>query len=173
VLPATVDPVALVADCGAAGEVVGQVAVQTTGGVQRLRVDPFDAPSSPEVVEAIATADQVVIGPGSLFTSVLAAAVAPCVLEALATTSAQRVFVANLAPQVPETAGYAVADEVAALRRHGVDVDVVVVDDARPCGNEVEGQVEVHHAPLRTSGGAVHDPARLADALAGLLGPTP
>lgn len=171
VLPATVDPVALVADCGAAGEVVGQVAVQNTAGVQRVRMEPSDAPSPAEVAAAIAAADQVVIGPGSLFTSVLAAAVAPSVLRALAATSAQRVFVANLAPQVPETAGYTVADEVAALRRHGLEVDVVVVDDARPCPEGVDA--EVRHAPLRADGAAVHDPARLATVLAELLGSAP
>lgn len=171
VLPATVDAVALVADCGAAGEVVGQVAVQNTPGVQRVRVEPSDAPSSPELADAIAAADQVVIGPGSLFTSVLAAAVAPRVLDALASTSAQRVFVANLAPQVPETAGYSVADEVAALRRHGLEVDVVLVDEARPCAEGVG--VEVRHAPLRADGAAVHDPARLATALAEVLRSAP
>jgi uncharacterized cofD-like protein len=171
VLPATVEPVALVGDCGAAGEVVGQVAVHNTAGVQRLRVEPADAPSPPQVVAAIEAADQVVIGPGSLFTSVLAAAVPPEVHRALASTRARRVYVANLAPQVPETAGYRVVDEVAALRAHGIEVDVVVVDPRRgPVDAETASAgLEVVVAVVGDATGAVHSPERLAEALAGLV----
>ena len=89
-------------------EVVGQVAIQNTPGLGRVSVRPADIASAPDVREAILGADQVVLGPGSLFTSVLAAAVVPDVAAALAATTAQRVFVANLRPQVPETEGFLV-----------------------------------------------------------------
>lgn len=175
VLPATAEPVALEGlrpgdgDGFAAGmhQVFGQVAVQNTSGLARLRLRPAAPSSSPAVGQAILAADQVVLGPGSLFTSVLAAAIAPAVRHALATTTAQRVYVANLAPQVPETEGFTTADEVAALLAHGVSVDVVLADPARPCGTAPPA-VRCVEVPVATEGGAVHDPLRLADALAAL-----
>lgn len=166
VLPATTIPVDLVAQTSE-GRVVGQVAVQGRSGDRMVALDPPDAPSAPEVGAAIAAADQVVLGPGSLYTSVLAAAVVPAVRSALATTSAQRVLVANLRPQVPETDGFTVADEVRALADHGIAVDLVVVDPRRADGDlEGELDVPVSTVPLADEAGAVHAPGPLADALA-------
>ena len=71
------------------------------------------------------------IGPGSLFTSVLAAVAVRGVTEAMRASTAQLVYVCNLRPQLPETAGYDVADHVAALDRHDVPVDVVLCDSIR------------------------------------------
>jgi 2-phospho-L-lactate transferase/gluconeogenesis factor (CofD/UPF0052 family) len=97
--------------------------------------------------------------------------VPPEVHLALATTRAQRVYVANLAPQVPETEGFTVADEVAALRAHGLEVDAVVVDPRRgPMASESRsGHLEVVVATVGDASGAVHRPERLAAALAGLV----
>jgi uncharacterized cofD-like protein len=177
VLPATDEPVRLEGLRGGPGcgvghglhEVVGQVAVQNTSGLSGLRLQPAAPSSSPAVGEAILAAHQVVLGPGSLFTSVLAAAIAPAVRNALAATSAQRVYVANLAPQVPETEGFTTADEVAALAAHGVHVDVILADPGRPCGG-LSTAVRCVEAAVAADGGAVHDPARLAEALPALLG---
>jgi uncharacterized cofD-like protein len=177
VLPATVEPVELVGEVGGAGGdepgavevVVGQVAVHNASPVRRVRLRPEHPGSPPEVGEAIAAADQVVLGPGSLFTSVLAAAVVPAVAEALDDTAARRVYVANLAPQVPETEGFTVADEVAALADHGIEVDVVVCHPSRSGGAEdLPTGVELVVAEVADEGGRVHDPARLADVLRGL-----
>ena len=79
-------------------------------------------------MRALQAADQIVIGPGSLYTSVLAACCVPALRDAIASTPAQRVYVANLREQPPETAGYDVAAHVAALARHGVVIDVVLAD---------------------------------------------
>ena len=107
------------------------------------------------------TADQVVIGPGSLYTSVLAAVAVPGIADALAATSGQRVYVCNLRPELPETAGYDVGDHVAALKEHGVDVDVVLWDpSAGVSAGRVDGSVV--GTALTGPNGLVHDPARLA-----------
>ena len=119
-----------------------------------------------EVEAAIARADQVVIGPGSLYTSVLAAAITPRVRDAIAATGAQRVYVCNLRPQVPETAGYTVADHVAALADHGVIVDHVLAHGTDE--DDVGLTIPSTTTPLASDGGAVHDPKRLAAALEGL-----
>ena len=129
-LPASVEPVVLKADSGE-GEVAGQVAVSRLGRIRRVSVVPADAAAPAAAVEAIEAADQVVIGPGSLYTSVLAAVAVAGVAEALRRTGAQRVYVCNLRPQLPETEGYDVAAHLDALSEHGVPVDVVLCDTSR------------------------------------------
>lgn len=167
VLPATAQPVVLKAE-SAGGPVQGQVAVSSAARISSLSLVPPDAEPPAAVVDAIAAADQVVLGPGSLYTSVLAAAIVPAVRAALAATSARVVHVANLREQRPETEGYDVGDHVAALLAHGVRVDVVLRDPAcLPLGRVA---VPVVDAPIGRPGGAGHDPAQLATALARLVG---
>jgi len=167
VLPATNEPVVLKAEAES-GEVAGQVAVSQAGRVRRISLVPGDAAGTPEALAAIARCDQLVIGPGSLYTSVLAAAAVTDVARALRATRAQRVYVCNLRPQVPETEGYDVAAHVAALRRHGVDFDVVVCDTS---GGMDLGQVDcaVLDADLAGRNGLVHEPSKLASVLSDLL----
>jgi len=167
VLPATTEKVTLKAEADR-GEVNGQVAVSAAGRIQRVSLVPGGASPPAEATAALRKADQVVIGPGSLYTSVLAAVLVPGIAEALAETDAQKVYVCNLFPQVPETEGYDVAAHVAALREHGVEVDVVLWDSG---GGLVAGPVDLPLVDRRLAGsnGLVHDPARLAAALSDLL----
>ncbi|MDA8355230.1 MAG: YvcK family protein [Actinomycetota bacterium] len=167
VLPATTEKVTLKA-MSDRGEVNGQVAVAATASIRRVSLVPEGASPPPEALSALADADQVVIGPGSLYTSVLAAAAVRGIGDALASSSAQKVYVCNLRPQTPETAGYDVAAHVAALREHGVEVDLVLWDSN---AGLALGSLDlpVLDVPLAGPNGLVHDPARLANALAGLL----
>lgn len=167
VLPATTSKVQL-RSTGADGAVVGQVNVGAAGRIDRVSLVPADAPAPRAVTEAIAAADQVVIGPGSLFTSVLAAAAVRGVTDAIAATPAQRVYVCNLRDQRPETEGFSVADHVDALVRHGVPVDVVVADaDSAMALGDVGPTVVT--APLTARSPLVHDPERLSAALVAAL----
>lgn len=146
VLPATRAPVVLRAR-GRGEEVQGQVRIQERGGIMEVDLLPPDAAPPKAVVEAISSADQIVIGPGSLYTSLLAALVVPGIRAALAESPVkrrQRVYVSNLREQVPETTGYDVAAHVHALSRHGVEVGTVISDsralplgDVRSIGQEV------------------------------------
>jgi uncharacterized cofD-like protein len=167
VLPATSEKVVLKAE-SAGGSVAGQVAVMATSGIDKVELVPGDAQPPPLAVQRIRQADQIVIGPGSLFTSVLAASAVRGIAEALQESRGQRVYVCNLWPQLPETAGFDVAAHVEALVRHDVAVDVVVCDSTQgvPVGNPGVAVVDV---PLTGSNVHVHSPARLAQALSGLL----
>ena len=160
VLPATSQPVDLVADTGD-WEVEGQVAVHRASGIVRLRLVPPDVSSPPEVREAIAAADQVVLGPGSLYTSVLAATLAPDVVEALAGRGGPTVLVANLQPDVesPE----ALDDQLLVLEDHGIRPDMVLLDEA--FDGEMPETCPVKRAPVSASGGRLHDPVLLGAAL--------
>ena len=167
VLPATTEPVVLKAD-SAQGTVAGQVAVMGTGDLWAVSLVPDDAQPPPLAVERILGAEQVVIGPGSLFTSVLAAVSVHDIAEAVAQSDAQVVYVCNLRPQVPETDGFDVAAHVAALARHNVMVDVVVCDSIQGMGIGAT-DICVRDVPLTGENRLVHSPAKLAEALSGLL----
>lgn len=172
VLPAAVEPVTLVGTRSDRSQVRGQVAVMASEEIVAVRLDPGNPAVSPEVDKAILAADQVVIGPGSLYTSVLAAVTVPEVRRALRDTVAPLVYVANLRPQVPETAGYDVSDHVAALHRHGMLPDVVLYDPAAISRGMTEGLahgVEAVPAPLANRTGLAHDDDLLGVALAALL----
>ncbi len=167
VLPATTEPVVLKAESGQ-GTVAGQVAVKGTAGIERVSLVPGDAQPPPLAVERLAEADQIVIGPGSLFTSVLAAVAVHGIAEAVASAKAQVVYVCNLHPEIPETEGFDVAAHVAALARHDVTVDLVLCDTIGGMGIGAT-DVPVHDVPLAGPNALVHSPARLAQALSGLL----
>jgi uncharacterized cofD-like protein len=167
VLPAASEPVVLKAS-SPSGEVEGQTAVAGTVEIQHLSLVPDDPVVPQEALEAIAGADQVVVGPGSLFTSVLAAAAIPRVSEAIGACRARRVYVANLRPQRAETEGYDVAAHLTALEAHGVEVDLVLADTtAMALGTPT---VEVVEASLAKRNGLAHDPVKLAECLRSLVG---
>jgi len=167
VLPTTTEPVVLKAEA-AGGPVTGQVAVNGTDHIHRVSLVPADPPAPEAAVKALARADQVVLGPGSLFTSVLAAVAVPGIREAVNGSPGLRVYVCNLRPQDPETASFDVAMHVEALLDHGVTVDRVVCDSR---GIAVgTPAVPVTDVPLARPHGLAHDPSRLALILSDLLG---
>jgi uncharacterized cofD-like protein len=164
VLPATEGPVVLKAQV--AGEtVVGQVRVQDANGPKsRVELVPADAAPPLEAIEAIRRADQIILGPGSLYTSVLAAAVVPAIRDTInQTRTAQRVYICNLRPQIPETAGFDAAAHVQALRDHGVTVDVVVHDPVGMATGSLD--MPVVEAAVARPHGLAHDPQLLATVL--------
>jgi len=167
VTPATREPVELKAE--AEGRAVeGQVNVQNAGRISGVSVVPADAQPPPAALDAIARADQIVLGPGSLFTSVLAVVAVPAIGDALNATKATKVYVCNLREQVPETTGYDVAAHVAALGSHRLAVDVVVFDPSGVRAGDVA--VRAVEANVATDDGTLHDPDRLAGVLRRLVG---
>jgi uncharacterized cofD-like protein len=179
VLPATSVPVVLRARIGGA-MITGQVAIaQGPGPVERLYLDPADAPATEAAIEAIEESTLAVLGPGSLFTSVLAALLVPGIAAAL--RKAPRVaLVLNIVQQLGETAGLDGAAHVAALLDHvpGLRLDAVLAHEGRIGGASRPVLVdEAAFAALRApliradliAGPPRHDPDKLAAALKGLL----
>jgi uncharacterized cofD-like protein len=163
VLPATAGPVVLKADV-AGEEVVGQVRVQDAFGPKsRVSLVPADADPPDDAVAAITQADQVILGPGSLYTSVLAVTAVGALRAALASRTGGRIYICNLRPQVPETSGFDVAAHVRALRDHGVEVDMVIHDPSwMPTGTL---DMPVIEAAVGRPDGLAHDSERLAAVL--------
>ena len=86
--------------------------------IREVYLNPTDAQAHPDAVRAILDADLVVIGPGSLYTSVLPNLLVDDLRSALVTTDAHRLFVCNVATQHGETDDFGVADHIEALERH-------------------------------------------------------
>ncbi len=166
VVPVAEDPVVLVARAGGR-RVEGQVAVALSEGVEEVWVEPRATVCDPRASAAVMAADQVVLGPGSLFTSVLAAAVVGDLRRHLADSEARVVYVCNLHAESAETRGYDVTAHLAALAAHGVHPHVVVTQlGALPVGAP---GCEVVEADIASRGGRAHDPAKLGSVLAQLV----
>lgn len=120
-------------DPSAVREVRGQEQVaSTTGQVRSVALVPPNPPACPEAVDAIGSADGIVLGPGSWFTSVLVHLLVPELAAALRETPARRVLTLNLSPQVGETRGFSPERHLEVLAAHapGLRLDVVIADDA-------------------------------------------
>ncbi|HUY05784.1 MAG TPA: gluconeogenesis factor YvcK family protein [Acidimicrobiales bacterium] len=168
VWPATTTPVTLCASTRDS-ELAGQVRIMATEGVTEVSLNPIDAPSPEGAIRAIKEAEMVVLGPGSLYTSVLAALVPRDVRDALHFCEAKTVYVCNLRQQIPETAGYSVGLHVEALIAHGITPDVVIADTREIDLGEVPRGVELRTAALTSVKAAVHDVDLLAKELVSLL----
>lgn len=139
VVPAALQPLHLTAEVGQA-KVEGQVAIaRARGGVGSLTVGPPGVVANPEAVEAIGAADQIVLGPGSLYTSLLATLLVPGLGEAFRRAGATRVFVLNLVSQDGETLGMDGGAHLAAL--------------AELAGVRGPGSVVTHTGPLEVPPG--------------------
>jgi uncharacterized cofD-like protein len=188
VLPATLDDVTLHAQLQGGAQVSGESTITAADRLPlRVWLTPADPRPLPEALAAVERADLVVLGPGSLYTSIIPTLLVADLREALRHTRAVVVYVCNVMSQPGETDGYTAADHLEALYRHGVAglVDEVLVNDAPASAGVLAsyenagarsivvdddrlGELGVHvvHAPLATGSNVFrHDPARLAEAL--------
>lgn len=184
VLPCTTEAVTLVAAVDDE-EVEGQVAVGTADGTLRsVWLEPAAPAACAEAVTAIAEADVVVLGPGSLFTSIIPNLLVPGIAEAVAATPARLVHVANLTAQGGETGDMDARAHVEALLAHlgGREIEVVVHAGPAPHGSgsaldpdiEGPGVARLVGADLAEEDGeggrrAAHDVPRLAQAIRRVL----
>jgi len=101
------------------------------GRIRRVYLDPSDPPAYPEAIHALLNADMIVVGPGSLYTSVLPNLLVPDIADAVRSSRAFRVYVCNVATQKGETDDYDCGAHWAALTQHAGAglVDVVVAND--------------------------------------------
>jgi uncharacterized cofD-like protein len=124
VLPSTLDDVHLIADVqlphiGTEIRVLGESQIpKTSGNIRRVWIEPNDATVFPPVIQAILNADMIVVGPGSLYTSILPNILVPDLLAAFQSSKALKILVCNVATQKGETETYSSSDHVEALEYH-------------------------------------------------------
>lgn len=135
VLPATLTPVTLCARLKEGRCVRGESDIpKAHGAVSEVYLEPRRCRPPAEVLKVIAEADLIVLGPGSLYTSVIPNLLVEGVAEAVRSCPAPKVYVCNVMTQPGETDGYSAADHLEALHRHvgGSLVDYAVVNVAPP-----------------------------------------
>lgn len=124
VLPATLHDVRLVADV-ILPHTVSEVRIEgesripeTSGKVRRVWLEPSEPPAYPGVIQAILGAELIVIGPGSLYTSILPDLLVPDIAAAIRTSRALKIYVGNIATQPGETDNYTCGDHVRVIEEH-------------------------------------------------------
>jgi uncharacterized cofD-like protein len=143
VLPATLHDVRLVADVQLPHNITEiRVEGESTipkfpGNVQRVWLEPNNPPAYPQVIQAILAAELIVIGPGSLFTSIIPDLLVPDIVAAIQASRALKIYVCNVATQPGETDRYSCEDHIKVLNEHIGELifDIIVIN------NKYEGQL--------------------------------
>lgn len=183
VVPVTATPLTLHARCHDGSVVDGQSQIMRTDDIERVWVTPDEVRASDDALAAIAEADLIVIGPGSLYTSLLPSLLLPAVRDAVLAAPALRIYVCNVATQDGETAGLDLIGHVEALAAHTAPslVDVVLANnrfDPNVSPGRVAEAVRLRWPPaldpaprlvlddvVDPENGHHHDPERLAAAV--------
>jgi uncharacterized cofD-like protein len=118
VVPVTATPLILHARCADGSVVDGQSRIMRTPGIERVWITPDDVTASRDALDAIADAELIVLGPGSLYTSLLPSLLVPAVRDAVLAATAPRLYVCNVATQEGETDHMDLAGHVDALVAH-------------------------------------------------------
>ena len=136
VLPATLDDMKLVAEMEDGRVIHGESSIpEAKGKIKRLFTEPADCKALPEVLTAIKNADLIIMGPGSLYTSVIPNLLVKEIAQAVARAKAKKIYVCNIMTQPGETDNYSVSSHVNAILTHAGSKDVldaVLVNNSIP-----------------------------------------
>ena len=131
VLPATESPVTLCALYDDGGFARGESNLPCPGrGIARVWLEPTAPTAAPGVIDALERADAIVLGPGSLYTSIIPNLLVDGVAEAISASSAIKIYLSNLMTQPGETDGYSAADHLRALLDYIPSIDVCVINSS-------------------------------------------
>jgi uncharacterized cofD-like protein len=167
VLPSTLHNVRLVADV-LLPFVVSEIRVEgesqipgSPGKVRRVWLEPNSPPGFPQAIQAILAADLVIIGPGSLYTSILPNLLVPDIADSIRSSRALKLYVCNVATQPGETDGYSCSDHIRTIEEHAGEnlFDIVVCNRdfvaGLPAGadwvgidDDVNGMATLYYADL-------------------------
>ena len=188
VLPATLHDVRLVADV-LLPNLVNEVRVEgesqipeVSGKVRRVWLEPNAPPAFPQALRAILNADLILVGPGSLYTSVLPNLLVPDIIEAIRSSRAMKIYICNIATQPGETDGYSCRDHIHAIEEHvGSGIFDIILVNERCAGtlpdkvqwvqiDEAMEEYPIHAADLTDEMHPWrHDSAKLAKVIIDLL----
>jgi len=170
IIPSTLADVRLRATLADGTEVVGEVAISGSplgekpgnkprhARIVHLGIDPPDAAPPERALKAIAAADLVLIGPGSLYTSVLPNLAIKQIADALRQAKALRVYICNVMTQPGETDGYSAQEHLSAIIEHaGLVIDVMIVNGRRPSESIRAHYAEENQHPVAFDINAVRD----------------
>lgn len=191
VLPATADGVELQAEFMDGSTRIGESSIAAEGRrIRRVFLVPEAIHALPQALEAIAGSNLVVIGPGSLYTSLIPVLLVKGIASAITNSGARVALVMNLMTEPGETDGYTAADIIAALREHapGMPINDVLLNSAPITAEQLRcysikgaARIVADHASIASQECGViecdllgedqkvrHDPRKLARALLSL-----
>ena len=152
VLPATLDDMKLAAEYIDGTIVKGESNIpEEHKQIKKLFTEPAHCRALPEVIEAILHADLIILGPGSLYTSVIPNLLVDGIVDAIMQSSAKKIYVCNIMTQPGETDNYSVASHVNALLSHANGnkiIDAVLINNSLP-ENISEGYAKTGSIPVR------------------------
>ena len=152
VLPATLDDMKLGAEFEDGTIVKGESNIpEARKQIKKLFTEPAHCQALPEVIDAILGADLIILGPGSLYTSVIPNLLVDGIVEAIMQSKAKKIYVCNIMTQPGETDAYSVASHVNALLNHSRGqkiIDAVLVNNSLPA-NISEGYAKTGSIPVR------------------------
>jgi len=136
VLPATLDDMKLVAQMEDGRIIHGESQIpEANGKIKQLYTEPKNCKALPEVIQAIRNAELIILGPGSLYTSVIPNLLIKEISDEIIKSKAKKIYVCNIMTQPGETDNYKVSDHLKALIKHAGSnkiVDAVLVNDYLP-----------------------------------------
>lgn len=151
VWPATTKNVQLKAEMDDGTKVIGECAItESSKKIKRLMLEPENPEASQKAVKAILEADAIILGPGSLYTSVLASLIVPGIKEAVVKSKAVKIYVCNVMTQPGETDGFGAYDHVRTLIDHmGAQcLDYVIVNDQKASPEQLKKYEEQGAYPV-------------------------
>lgn len=136
VLPSTLDDMKLVAEMEDGRIIHGESNIpEAHGKIKRLYTDPQHCQALADVISAIRDAELIILGPGSLYTSVIPNLLIEEIAHEIAKSNAKKIYVCNIMTQPGETDGYSVCDHINAIMKHAGSkkvIDAVLVNDFMP-----------------------------------------
>jgi uncharacterized cofD-like protein len=168
IFPSTLDDVRLRALCDDGSALLGEMAISgehapgseppTHARITRLALEPADAQPTDDAVRALQQADLIIIGPGSLYTSILPNLLIEKLGATIRTAKALRVYVCNVMTQPAETDDLTAEEHLHALIEHaGLVVDIMVVNGRRPSDQILKAYAEKRQTPVQFDTEAIRE----------------
>lgn len=136
VLPSSPEPMKIIAELEDGRIIEGESKIsQTNGKIKRIYSEPERPKAQEEAIEAILNAELIILGPGSLYTSIIPNLLIPEIVNAIKSSKAHKIYVCNIMTQPGETTGFSVSDHIVTLLVHSGNphlIDGVIANDRHP-----------------------------------------
>jgi uncharacterized cofD-like protein len=170
IYPSTLEDVRLRARLADGSEIVGELAISGSNigeapptvarhaRIVHLAIDPPDAQPTDAALEALAAADLIIVGPGSLYTSVLPNLLIKPIADALRKAKALRVYICNVMTQPNETDDYSAEEHLSAIvEQAGLVIDVMVMNGRRPSESILQTYAAMNQHPVQFDLNAIRE----------------
>ncbi|GMO66991.1 MAG: hypothetical protein Nk1A_4840 [Endomicrobiia bacterium] len=132
VLPVTLSSIVLEAELKSGKKIKGESKIsEVEEKIKRIGLSPISPPATPDVIDVLKNADIIILGPGSLYTSIIVNLLVDGIVDAIKVSKAYKIYVCNIMTQPGETKNYKLSDHVVAIEEHSYDgiLDCVVANE--------------------------------------------